>query len=317
MNIPLQVENICFHYPNNKGIKNISFELHDGEILCLFGKNGSGKSTLFKVLSTLIKPQAGNFFIYGNDAMKKRDKIRRYFFTVYDENAHFEFATGRENLDFFITTYKSDKREEIEKMSNDFNLDVSMKVCEYSYGMKRKLYLLEAFLGNTDLLFFDEPTLGLDSSSRDLFFKMLKKQKLATIIGTNRIEDVKFADRILLLEEGKLKEIHNIDSLLSSLITVKITTATDEITENISSIEDLPDLIEHYVKYHTIKRIDVIEDVKAGFEWTKEAIEKVERAPQFIRKMVYKIVEDHAEKRNIRRITPEVVEEARRRMEHR
>ena len=249
MNIPLQVENVCFYYPNKRGINNISFDLNEGEILCLFGKNGSGKSTLFKVLSTLVKPRSGKFFIFGNDAIKKKEKTRKFFFTVFDENAHFEFATGRDNINFFINTYKPDKMEDFEKISSDFDLDLNMKICEYSYGMKRKLYLIEAFLSNTNIIFFDEPTLGLDTSSREIFYKKLKDKKISTIIGTNRIEDVKFADRILLVEKGELKEIKNYNSFLSNIIEIKISTETDEFLEHIGSIEELPELIQNYTKH--------------------------------------------------------------------
>lgn len=316
MSSVLKVKNICFTYPNDKGVRDISFDLKKDEILCLFGKNGSGKSTLFKVLSTLVKPQSGDYFIQEKNAVKKKENVRKYFFTVFDENAHFDYITGRENINFFIDTYKSDKNSDIEEICKSFDLDLDMDVCEYSYGMKRKLYIIEAFLSNTNILFFDEPTLGLDSLSRELFFKMLRSKKVSTIIGTNRLEDVKFADRTLLIEKGKIKQIKNYDSLLSNLITIKITTENDEITDHISSIQELSVLIENYTKHYHIKRIDII-DEKKDLEWTKEAIEKIERAPAFVRKMVCKLVEEYAKKSNICIITADVVDEVRRRFEHR
>jgi ABC-type multidrug transport system ATPase subunit len=316
MNLPLEVDNISFTYPNKKGIHDITFHLNPGEILCLFGKNGSGKSTLFQVLSTLYKPQSGNFFVFGFDAVKKRQKIREFFFTVFDGNPHFDCATGKENIDFFISAYKSRQTEDMEKICCDFDLDLSMRTGEYSYGMKRKLYLIEAFLLNTQILFLDEPTLGLDSSSRELFYQLLKKRKTSSIIGTNRLEDVKFADRTLFLDKGTLQEVNEYEVLVSSLIKIRIQTATDEIIEYISSIDELPELIQNYSKHYRIKRIDVFENDR-DIEWTKEAIEKVERAPLFVRKMIYGIVEEYAKKKKMNRITPEIVQEAQGRYEHR
>lgn len=316
MSLPLEVDKLCFTYPNHKGITDVTFTLDQGEILCLFGKNGSGKSTLFRVLSTILKPQSGNFFMFGYNAVKKRGDIRKYFFTVFDENSHFDFATGKENIDFFMTAYKSNKTTDVEKLCRDFDLDESMRTCEYSYGMKRKLYLIEAFLMNTKILFFDEPTLGLDSSSRELFYHFLKKRNISSIIGTNRLEDVKFADRTLFLDKGKLQEVNEYETLVSALIKIIIITTTDEIVEYISSIDELPALIQNYAKHYQIKRIDIFEN-NSDIEWTKEAIEKIERAPVFVRKMIYKIVEEYAKKKKMNRITPELVQEAQGRYEHR
>jgi ABC-type multidrug transport system ATPase subunit len=315
MTTTLQVNDICFTYPNNKGIQNISFHLDQGENICLFGKNGSGKSTLFKILSTLIKPQSGDFLIHEKSGVRYKEQIRKYIFTVFDENAHFEFATGKQNIEFFKKLYHVEDTNELKEICDKFDLDLDLNVSEYSFGMKRKLYLIESLISNVDVLFFDEPTLGLDSTSREQFYKLLRSKKSSCIIGTNRIEDVKYADRILQIDQGRLIEINNVDSLISHLITIKIITEKKDFLEYISSIDDLPVLIQNYIKHYRIKGIE-IKNQKNEIEWTKEAIEKIERAPRFIRKMIYKLVEDHAKKSNISRITPEIVEEARGRFDH-
>ncbi len=196
----IECRNLDSLYANGKGIESITFNLQEGEILCIFGRNGSGKSTLMRVLSTLCKPQKGEYYVHGMEIAKKRNLVRKAIFMVFDENSHFEFTTGMQNLTFFMKTYGSNRFNEIKKISDQFNLDLDINVNEYSFGMKRKLYLIEAFLSERKILLFDEPTLGLDSETRDVFFNFLKECKannISTIFGTNRIEEVKYADRIL------------------------------------------------------------------------------------------------------------------------
>ncbi len=316
---PIQVANLSFLYPNGHGIHDISFHLKKGELLCLFGKNGSGKSTLMRVLSTLYKPQSGSFSVFGIDGVTRRQNVRKYLFPVFDENAHFDFASGRENLKFFLHINQSNQLSACDQWSNDLDLDLSLKAGEYSFGMKRKLYLLEAFLSERNILLFDEPSLGLDSETRDLVFRRvldLKKKDVSVLFGSNRIEEAKYAERILQIENGTIKEVSSTDSLTDSLLTVKIHTKNHELVDYISTIDELPDLIKKYLAFGIPKHIEVI-GTDEMYEWTTDAVEKINRAPMFVRKMITKTVERYAREKGYTRITPEVVDEARLRLEKR
>jgi ABC-2 type transport system ATP-binding protein len=315
--LPLKVQNLKFFYPNGRGIQDVSFTLHEGELFCLFGKNGSGKSTLLQVLSTLRRPQAGYFSVFGADGVRNREQVRKFIFPVFDENAHFDFLSGGSNLEFFLRLYHSNRWGEHEQCCRDFDLDLELKTGEYSMGMKRKLYLIEAMLASKVILLLDEPALGLDSETRDKIFHWMQRQKGATtsiVFGTNRIEEAKYADRIVHIDHGRTKPISSLDSLIQNMLTVKIHTNDGRYVDYIESVHELPDLVKRYIAFGTPKQIEII-GVNDESVWTKEALEKVERAPNFVRKMVYKTVESYAKEKGYTRITPEVVDEARGRFE--
>ena len=314
---PLEVQNLHFTYPNGYGIHDVTFQLNKGEVLCLFGKNGSGKSTLLRILSTLRRPTSGGFLVHGFDGVKNREKVRRFLFPVFDENAHFEFATGRENLEFFLRLYQSQSYDECDELCKTLELDLELKTGDYSLGMKRKLYLMEAILSRKGILLFDEPSLGLDSQTRDKVFHWMQEQKhhdVSVVFGTNRIEEAKYADRILLVDNGMIKKISSVDSMIHDMLTVKIWTRDRDLVDYIGSVDELPDLVKKYLSFGTPTHIEIIGGEESNM-WTKEALEKVERAPKFVRKMVYKTVESYAREKGYTRITPEVVDEARGRFE--
>jgi len=312
----IEVKNLNFFYPNGRGINDVSFYLNKSEVLCFFGKNGSGKSTLIRVLSTLQKPDSGSFYVFGVDGIKKRQDVRKYIFPVFDENAHFDFATGQVNYEFFSKLYQKSGSADYENMRKHLDLDLGLKTKEFSLGMNRKLYLLEAFLIKKEILLLDEPSLGLDSETRDKVFRLMTDQKnngVSIIFGTNRVEEAKNADRILYLENGKMKEVDSLDNFLNKMLTVKIYTKDRFFIDYIDVIDELPNLIKKYLVFGTPKQIEIIGEEESI--WTKEALEKIERAPKFVSKMIYNIVNSYAQENGYMRITPEIVDEARKKYE--
>lgn len=319
MSLAVYAQNLGFLYPNKQGIHDISFRGDEGEILCFLGRNGSGKSTLLRLVSTLVQPQSGSLSVCGKDVREHRDDVRSHVCTVFDDTAHFDFATGRDNLLFFLYAYGNIRSLDIERLREQFELNLSMKVCEYSYGMRRKLCLIEAFLSQRQILLFDEPTLGLDSASRQQFFQRCREEKelgKTIIISTNRLEDAINSDRVLFLEHGNGRELDSIKEVASKLVKVTLTLGREEVTEYIGDSSELPGLIQRYLQVGVINRIDIANTTDA-LVWSREALEKVQRAPQFLQKMISRVVEEYARKENVSLITPAVVEASRGRFERR
>lgn len=167
---------------------------------------------------------------------------------------------------------------------------------------------------------FDEPTLGLDSASRTYFFHLCEQaRKMGTtiIISTNRLEDVRNSDHVYYLENGRGRPLSSTDAVSVQSIVVTISTVQEEVVEHISTLDELPALIHQYLRLGTIRRIDVDCGLNDALEWTKEALEKIDRAPGFIRKMIHRVVEEYARSHDIGLITPSVVEASRERFERR
>lgn len=314
----LSASSLGFRYPGGHGFRDVSFTGSAGEVICIFGLNGSGKTTLFRVLSTLAEPHAGNYRVFGMDTVSNRGAVRRKIFPVFDSNAHFDHLTGRENIDLVMQLYGLSQRGAAYDIAGKFDLDLDRKVSEYSLGMKRKLYLAEAFLSAREILFFDEPTLGLDSSMRSAFFSEVSaaaKRKSCVVFCTNRVEDTSCADQLWKMEKGILTPADSADELIRGMIRVTISFKDHDITEYISAPEELPDLTRKILPLGIPREIHIFtEDDEL---WTAEAREKIGRAPRVLQTMITSLVERHAEESGYSRITAGVVEEVRRRFEQR
>ncbi len=318
----VEARGITYLHPSGRGVRGASFTAEPGEILSLTGRNGSGKSTLLRVLSTLARPQAGTLLIGGVDAIREKDRARRTFFPVFDGNGHLAFATGRENLAFILGLYGGSDGGLAEDYASHFRLDLDIPVGEYSLGMKRKLLLLEALLSGRNILFLDEPTLGLDSETRSAFFRLLdeKAGKGATVVlGTNRAGEAAKGNRVLHLHDGILSDAPGGEEEDGAgLIEVRLLFESDETTEYVGEATEIPGVIARALAAGIPRRIEIrLPESGNGPVWTGEALEKIGRAPGFIRKMVTGLAEREAGERGIRVITPELVDEVKGRFGHR
>ncbi len=327
MSATVVVRNLSYHYNGGRGITDISFEAGAGEVICIFGWNGAGKTTLLKVLSTLVSPQSGIYSVGGCEGTRDREPVRRKIFPVFDSNAHFNHLTGRENARFFLSPYRAASPGMLDRIAVGFDLDLDRPAGEYSLGMKRKLLLAEAFAAGTEVLVFDEPTLGLDTGMRAVFFEGVREAAQAgvcVIIGTNRIEDAISADRILLLDKGTLCPAASVEALVAGMTRVTITLEDRELVEYIPSIDELPQLIKKILSLGIPRKIEIGKtgengagDAADAAVWTAEAEEKVRRAPPFLQTMIRSLVERYALDHGCCRITPDVVDEVKGRFEQR
>lgn len=324
MSATVVVRNLSYHYPGGRGITDISFEAGAGEVICIFGWNGAGKTTLLKVLSTLVPPQSGSYSVGGCGVTRDREQVRGKIFPVFDSNAHFNHLTGRENARFFLSPYRVVPPGMLDRVAAGFELDLDRPAGEYSLGMKRKLLLTEAFAAGSEVLVFDEPTLGLDTGMCAVFFERVREAAQAgacVIIGTNRIEDAGSADRILLLDKGALCPAVSVEAVVARMTRVTVTLDDRELVEYIPSIDELPQLIKKILTLGIPRRIEIgkTDETRAGdaVVWTTEAEEKVRRAPPFLQNMIRSLVERHARDHGCLRITPDVVDEVKGRFEQR
>jgi ABC-2 type transport system ATP-binding protein len=315
----LSVNSLGFRYPGGQGFRDVTFTGSAGEIVCIFGLNGSGKTTLFRVLSTLAAPQTGQYKVCGMDVFPERNASRRKIFPVFDSNAHFDHLSGKENIDLVMGLYGLSAPDSAYGIAGMFNLDLDQKVNEYSLGMKRKLYLAESFLSTREILLFDEPALGLDSSMRSAFFSQVSeaaKRKACVVFCTNRVEDASCADSLWKMEQGTLTPVSSADELIHGMVRVTISFKDHDITEYIPSAGELPELMRKILPQGVPRKISIV----AGDDdelWTEEARLKIGRAPRLLQNMISNLVERHAEESGYSRITAEVVDEVRRRFEQR
>jgi ABC-2 type transport system ATP-binding protein len=197
-----------------KALKNVSFTALPGEIIAILGMNGSGKTTLLKTLSTLFSPDSGSITLFdGPGPGKNNRELRRHIGFLFDCPAHWEHLSGWDNAYFFATSYgvrSGIAEERLMDLFSRFGLAErrSDTVSTYSYGMKRKLSIIEALAHHPDLIFLDEPSMGLDYSSRMALQEYLNYRLTcgATVIfATNDVYEAQsLADRVILLSRGEV-----------------------------------------------------------------------------------------------------------------
>jgi ABC-2 type transport system ATP-binding protein len=195
-------------------VDNISFEVKEGEIFAFLGPNGAGKSTTIKMLTTMLRPTSGELKLAGHDVTRERDSARKAFGIVFQDPSLDEELSAYENMHLHATLYgipKSDQPGRIQEMLELVDLwqrkDSMIKT--FSGGMRRRLEIARGLLHEPRILFLDEPTLGLDTQTRNLmwsYVKRLSDEKGMTIFFTTHYLDEaeEVAERIAIIDHGKI-----------------------------------------------------------------------------------------------------------------
>lgn len=209
----LKADKLSKSYKNIKALSDISLEVKKGELYGLLGPNGAGKSTCINILSSLIKPDSGDVFYDGKLLSENRKHCRQRLGVVPQEIALYEDLSAFENLVFWGKLYGikgkalEAKIDELLKMMGLFDRK-KHKVKTYSGGMKRRINIAAALLHDPEIVFMDEPTVGIDPQSRNLIFEVIEQlhtKGLSMIYTTHYMEEAeRLCDRIGIIDEGKI-----------------------------------------------------------------------------------------------------------------
>ena len=201
-----------------------------GEILGLVGPNGSGKSTLLRVLATAIEPDSGAFHVGGADGVEEKRKVRAKAGLMVDRPTHYGDLSGWANAYFFARAYGMEEGKATSTLAELFDyFDLAEygedRAKTYSYGMGKKLALIEAVAHGPELLLLDEPSLGLDYTSQLAYQKKLRELAgagTAIVLASNQVDEVEaLCDRIVFLHRGRRVAEGTPEKLVSSLKGVR------------------------------------------------------------------------------------------------
>ncbi len=232
----LEVENVARLYKSSgRGVSGVSFAVQPGEVFGLMGPNGSGKSTLLRVLSTAIAPESGSFRIGGADGVREKREARARMGLMVDRPTHYGDLTGWANAYFFARSYGVEEKKAESVLAGLFDYfglaeyrDDKAKT--YSYGMGKKLALIEAMAHAPDLLLLDEPSLGLDYTSQLAYQKKIRElatSGVAILIASNQVDEVEaLCDRVAFLHKGRLAALGTPEEFVSSLEGLRRIVAT-------------------------------------------------------------------------------------------
>jgi len=275
----LEARNITRLYKSSgRGVTDISFEVHPGEIFGLMGPNGSGKSTLLRILSTAIAPESGTFRIGDADGTKERQRARARMGLMVDRPTHYGDLTGWANAYLFARSYGIDKGKAegvLAELFDYFGLAEYRddKVKRYSYGMGKKLALVEALAHGPELLLLDEPSLGLDYASQLAYQKKIRElaaSGVAVLVASNQVDEVEaLCDRVAFLQRGRLAALGTPEELVSSLKGTRRVVATLRNPVEYGALEGVPGVERVVPKgralvVHCEERPGIVADVVAG-----------------------------------------------------
>ncbi|WP_139902593.1 ABC transporter ATP-binding protein [Clostridium thermarum] len=213
------MENLSKSFGGKQIIKNISFNVEQGEIIGFVGPNGAGKTTTLKLISNLIFPESGRIIIDGNDIMKNREKALEKIAVMIESPGLYRNLSGKGNLKIVQRLRRKSKAlldEIIEFIGLSDRIDV--KVAKYSLGMKQRLALGMCLLCEPRLLILDEPTNGLDPTGtmefRELITTLAKREKISVLFSSHLLSEVeKISDRIMFIKDGQIVTIKSIKDI--------------------------------------------------------------------------------------------------------
>ena len=208
----IETKNLTKRYQNITALDGLDLHVEQGEMLGLLGVNGAGKTTAIKLLSCLAAPSEGEAWLCGHSILDEAQAVKRVIGVSPQETAVAKKLSVRENLRFMAEIHGAGKQEVAQRVENTINRMGLGKVAEQraatlSGGWQRRLSIAMALIGEPQILFLDEPTLGLDVLARHELWEQIRalKGKTTVILTTHYLEEAEaLCDRIAILAGGKL-----------------------------------------------------------------------------------------------------------------
>jgi ABC-2 type transport system ATP-binding protein len=218
------IEGLVKHFDEVKAVDGLNLEIRKGELFGLLGPNGAGKTTTIRMLCGLLSPTAGTAHYGKLDIRKDLPKIKARIGVCPQEAAVFKFLTGRENIELMGNLHGLGKqviRERTAELLEQANFTevASRRAKGYSGGMMRQLNLLMALVSDPDIVFLDEPTVGMDARARRRtweYIASLKNQEKTVILTTHYIEEAQaLSDRVGIIDYGELIALGTPEALMA------------------------------------------------------------------------------------------------------
>jgi ABC-2 type transport system ATP-binding protein len=249
----IEVMGLTKKFGNFTAVDNITFDVKNREIFGFLGPNGAGKSTTIRVLCTLARPTAGNAKVAGYDLIREGDKVRARIGLVSEKMIMYERLTAAENLRFFGNLYQMPKQKienKIDELLELVNMSQwkNAQIGTYSTGMKQRINVIRALLTEPDIIFMDEPTLGLDPqttlSIRELIRDINKKGTTVILTTHAMLEAEVLSDRIAIIDRGNIVALDtpaNLKKLIKdaemTVFSVRIQNLSPLLVEKIKKLE--------------------------------------------------------------------------------
>jgi ABC-2 type transport system ATP-binding protein len=247
----LEVENLVKNFGENIAVKGVSFTVETGEIFGLLGPNGAGKTTTISVLTGVLEATSGSARISGIDIAKDPIKVKHMIGLVPQDLALYPTLSARANLNFFGSLYGL-KGKQLKERVDDVLEVVALTdrqndpIEKFSGGMKRRVNIAAGLVHQPQLLFLDEPTVGVDPQSRNHIFesvlKLNRERGMSIIYTSHYMEEVELlCNRVAIVDQGQIIALDTIKNLVAMLgggiIQVGLKDADEALLTRLSQLE--------------------------------------------------------------------------------
>lgn len=215
------VTGLSRQYPDKTAVDNISFSVDKGSIFSLLGVNGAGKTTTIKMLCGLTRPTGGEAYVLSHNIHTELDEVKKLVNISPQDTSVASRLTVRENLEFIAGIYgagREKQREKADEMIQYFHLQevADRRAKVLSGGWQRKLSIAMALITEPQIIFLDEPTLGLDVLARRELWEVIRrmKEKITIILTTHYMEEAEsLSDKVAVMVDGQIKAMGSVKEL--------------------------------------------------------------------------------------------------------
>ena len=219
----LEIQNLTKYYGKILGVEDLSLKLEEGEIFGFIGPNGAGKSTTIRCIMNLINKTSGKVLIENEEFNKDDLEIKEKIGYLPSEIHLYDDLTVKEMLDYHESFYHKNIHKRRIELVKRFELDEKKKIEDLSLGNLKKLGIILAFMHEPKIIILDEPTSGLDPIMQNIFYDLLKEEKIKgnTIFYSTHIlnEVSKICDRVGIIRNGRLIKVEKIEKLSKKSLT--------------------------------------------------------------------------------------------------
>ena len=282
----LECRSLCKNFGKKQILKDVSFEIKEGDILGFIGPNGAGKTTTIKLILGLQSITSGKVYINGYNVEKEFTKAIKKVGAIVENPDMYMYMSGYDNLKLVSNMYKGIGTKRIDEVVKLVKLEnrINDKVSKYSLGMRQRLGIAQAILHKPNLLILDEPTNGLDPEGikemRELLVSLAKNEKMAILISSHNLAELdNFCNKVCIIKNGEIIETSEISAIKKDIdheqfiIEIENTKGINKIYKEAEIVNDkvfkinikkenVPDLVEDMLK-NNIKIYGIKEDEKS------------------------------------------------------
>jgi len=271
--VVISLKNVTKDYGRGRGIFDISFDIHKGEVFGYCGTNGSGKTTTIRHIMGFIRPNSGTITVKGMDAWKHSEEIKKYIGYIPGEINFPDVSSGTDFLKIQASLTNLKDLSLAESTINTMQLDPTANLKRMSKGMKQKTAIVSSMMNQPEILIFDEPTTGLDPLMRESFKKLVldaKKMGHTIFMSSHMFDELEeTCDRVGLIHDGKLFDIVDMKDIHDRPIR--------EYEIRFHEVTDYQDFIKKYKNIHKKKENKRVVTVQIEKDKVRDLFEKLKK----------------------------------------